>query len=230
MVKTGVILAAAGRGERVGSEIPKQFLKLAGAPVFIHTLSVFESHPGISEIVIAVPPGWEEEVASSLRRRGFRKVARVVSGGNTRQASVKRALENLSPGVELVLVHDAARPLVSHTLVSQLLRTLEREGAALCAVPVRDTVKLVRSGRVERTIPREGLWLAQTPQGARRAWLEEAYRKAGEREFTDEAALLEAAGFPVCVVPGDPLNFKITYPEDLKLAEVLLTLDIRRNL
>ncbi len=230
MVKVAVILAAAGRGERVGTEIPKQFLEILGTPVFVYALSVFEAHPKVSEIVIAVPPGWEEEVAFATKRRRFRKVAKVVSGGATRQASVRRALENLSSEAELVLVHDAARPLISEALVSRLLEAIEREGAALCAIPVRDTVKLVRSGRVERTVPREGLWLAQTPQGARRSWLEEAYRRAGDREFTDEAALLEAAGFPVCVVPGDPLNLKITYPEDLKLAEALLTLDIRKNL
>ena len=224
-MRVGVILAAAGRGERMGHRIPKQFLELAGVPVYLHSLRVFEDHPRVEEIVLAVPPGWETRVLAQVRDLGLFKVKEVVCGGDTRQASVERALRALSAGIDTVLVHDAARPLISRELVSRVLQALERYGAVLCAVPVRDTVKLVREGRVERTIPREGLWLAQTPQGARREWLEEAYRLAGQRMFTDEAALLEAAGFEVRVVRGENTNLKITYPEDFRMAEIYLRLD-----
>ncbi|WP_168719687.1 2-C-methyl-D-erythritol 4-phosphate cytidylyltransferase [Thermosulfurimonas marina] len=218
MAKVGAILAAAGRGVRFGAEVPKQFLELGGRPVFLWGLSALERHPRVEEIVVAVPPGWEERVRDWCGE--FRKVSRVVAGGESRQASVRRAFEALSPGVEIVLVHDAARPLVSQEVISRVLGEIEKRGAALAALPVRDTVKRVsEEGRVLETLSREGLWLAQTPQGARRDWLAEAFRKAGREEFTDEAALLEAAGFPVFVVLGDPRNFKLTYPEDFSLLE-----------
>ncbi|RUM88619.1 MAG: 2-C-methyl-D-erythritol 4-phosphate cytidylyltransferase, partial [Thermodesulfatator sp.] len=185
--------------------------------------------PGGGEIVVAVPSGWEERVRDWCR--DFRKVFRVVAGGESRQESVRRAFEALSKGVETVLVHDAARPLVSPEVISRVIRAVEERGAALAALPVRDTVKRVSGeGQVVATISREGLWLAQTPQGARRAWLEEAFRRAGGCEFTDEAGLLEAAGFPVFVVPGDPRNLKLTYPEDLAFLAAFLRLDKDQNL
>ncbi len=220
--KAGLILAAAGRGERLGAGVPKQFLKVAGKPIMIHALETFEKHPAISEIVVVVPPGKEEEVREMCRHYALSKVGRVVCGGETRQASVYRGFQHLSLEVGKVLVHDAARPLVSAEMITRVVEALKHHGAVICGVPVRDTIKEVSpEGKILRTLPRERLYLAQTPQGAWRSWLGEAFSWALSqgKEFTDEAALLEAAGFEVHVVPGAHSNLKITYPEDLWIVE-----------
>ncbi|HIE33454.1 MAG TPA: 2-C-methyl-D-erythritol 4-phosphate cytidylyltransferase, partial [Thermodesulfobacteriaceae bacterium] len=132
--RVAVIIAAAGRGERLGSEIPKQFLEVAGKPVLMHTLSIFENHPEISEIVVAVPEGWEERVGELCWKFAIHKVFRVVTGGASRQESVFKAFEALSPENKIVLVHDAARPLVPFRVISEVIQAIERFGAAICAV------------------------------------------------------------------------------------------------
>ncbi|OAQ19822.1 2-C-methyl-D-erythritol 4-phosphate cytidylyltransferase [Thermosulfurimonas dismutans] len=230
--RVAVIIAAAGRGERLGSEIPKQFLEVAGKPVLIHTLSIFENHPEISEIVVAVPEGWEERVEELCRKFAIHKVFRVVTGGASRQESVFKAFEALSPENKIVLVHDAARPLVPFRVISEVIQAIERFGAAICAVPIRDTVKEVSEDlKVIRTLPRERLYLAQTPQGSWWSWFAEAFSKAltSGGVYTDEASLLEAAGFTVQVVPGSFTNLKITYPEDLILMGELLKKSLDTN-
>ncbi len=223
MAKVAVIIAASGKGERFGAQIPKQFLKVKGHPVLAYSLAPFEDHPQVEEVLIATRPEWLAQVASLKTHYGWTKVSQIVAGGETRQDSVYQAFKNLSPEVEIVLVHDAARPLVTTELISRVIEGVKNWGAALCAIPVRDTVKEVSSqGRILRTLPREGLYLAQTPQGAWRGWLAEAYQKAQGRVYTDEASLLEAAGYEVYVVPGSFQNLKLTYSEDLEILEKCL--------
>jgi 2-C-methyl-D-erythritol 4-phosphate cytidylyltransferase len=217
-----VILAAAGRGERLGARVPKAFVPLAGRPMFEHSVETLAALPFVREIVLVVPAGWRARVerawGARLRRR---KVARIVAGGRRRQDSVRAGLAAAS--CPLVLVHDAARPLVSRAAARAVALAAARHGAAVLAAPAVDTVKIAdRRGRVVETPERARVWHAQTPQGFRREVLAAAYRAAGRADATDDAQLVERAGGRVVVVPSREPNFKVTAPEDLRRAEALL--------
>ena len=217
-----VIVPAGGVGKRVGEAIPKQFLVFYGRPLIRYTLAIFEKLPEIDLVVIPVLPSWKGRLYEILR--DFRKPFLIVSGGATRQESVFCGLRALPEKAEIVLVHDACRPFASPMLVRNVICEIRKKGAALAALPSRDTVKEVEGGKVSRTIPRERIYLAHTPQGARFELLKRAFFWAQGRglEFTDEAALLEAYGISVFVVPSELKNFKITTREDLTLAKIML--------
>ncbi len=219
-----VIIPAAGSGSRMNSAIPKQFLTLAGKPVLVHTVSAFISCSDISQIIVVVPEGRQAEaelLLNGYRDRG-KKIA-VIAGGLRRQDSVLAGLEMVDADIEIVLVHDGARPLVSPELISRCYRETAKSGAAISAVPVKDTLKQGNvEGIVEDTIDRRSLWQAQTPQGARKEHLLNAYRSLQGTEVTDESSLLERAGISVSLVAGTTSNFKITTPEDLELAEKIM--------
>lgn len=222
--RVGAVVPAAGRGERLPGAAPKQFRPLAGMPLLWHPLYRLAQSGVVGAIVLVVPPG-------SLRAIELPPALglplQVIEGGARRQDSVERGLLVLPPGVEWAVVHDGARPLLPPGLVRACLAGAQETGAALAALPISDTVKRGGAGGfAEGTLPREGLWLAQTPQAARRELLEKALRAAREagREGTDEAALLEAIGVRVRLVPGDPVNLKVTRAEDLALAEAYLAL------
>ena len=160
-----------------------------------------------------------------VEAHGFTKVTQVVAGGKERQDSVRQALAVVGEGVHLVVIHDAVRPFVTETMVRQVVEAAAADGAAIIALPMRDTVKQVGGDRViERTIDRTPLWLAQTPQAFRRDWLEEAHRKAQAEGLaaTDDAFLMEWMGYPVRVVEGSGENIKVTRPEDLVIGEAIL--------
>ena len=213
---TGLILAAAGSGSRFGSKIPKQFLRMGGERLYRLALDPFL--PFLDETVVLVPGNWVETVRQELSAVAFRdQELRVAPGGRHRQDTVSRGLQLLSPRVEIVLVHDAARPHVDAQLISRVIRVVRRGNAAIPVVKIRDTVKEVVSGRVVRTLERERLGLAQTPQGFPAAVLREAVRQAGQDHFygTDEASLVERIGVEVQVVEGDPGNLKVTFEADL---------------
>lgn len=217
---TAAILAAAGRGRRLGT-VPKALLPFAGRTLLEHTLAAVlepdEIHAGV-----VVVPGEHLAAARELAVR-HPKVTAVLPGGEERQDSVAAGLAAVGDAV-WVVVHDAARPLVSAGLVRRVLEAARETGAATAALPARDTVKLVGAGMVTETLDRERIWLAQTPQAFRRALLRDAHERARREGLraTDDATLVEAVGAPVRVVPGDPLNFKVTTAEDLALAEVLV--------
>ena len=213
---TGLILAAAGSGSRFGSKTPKQFLRMGGERLYRLALDPFL--PFLDETVILVPGNWVETVRQELSAVAFRdKELRVAPGGRHRQDTVSRGLRLLSPRVEIVLVHDAARPYVDAQLIARVIRAARRGNAAVPVVKIRDTVKEVISGRVVRTLERERLGLAQTPQGFPAAVLKEAVRQAGQDHFygTDEASLVERIGVEVQAVEGDPGNLKVTFEADL---------------
>jgi 2-C-methyl-D-erythritol 4-phosphate cytidylyltransferase len=218
------ILVAAGRGERMGAGRPKAFLELAGESLLLRAARVFDAAPSVSRIVAVVP---EDEIAAArLLLAPVRKLAAVVRGGERRQDSVRAGLEQAPAGFDgVVLVHDAARPLVDVDLVEAVAREAAAAGAALPVVPVVDTVKRVRDGLVVETLAREDLGAAQTPQGFRRALLVEAYEAAFRDGLTvtDEAMAVERLGAPVRAVAGSPRNRKITTPEDLAWAEGVLS-------
>ena len=216
MTLTGLILAAAGSGSRFGSQIPKQFLRMGGERLYRLALDPFL--PFLDEAVILVPDDWIETVRQELPAvASGDKRLRVAPGGRHRQDTVSRGLRLLSAGVEIVLVHDAARPFVDAPLIARVIRAVRRGNAAVPVLKIRDTVKEVVSGRVERTLERERLGLAQTPQGFPAEVLREAVRQARQDQFygTDEASLVERIGVGIQAVEGDPRNLKVTFEGDL---------------
>jgi 2-C-methyl-D-erythritol 4-phosphate cytidylyltransferase/2-C-methyl-D-erythritol 2,4-cyclodiphosphate synthase len=195
---------------------------LLGAPVWRHAVWRLLSHPEVASGTLAVAPDNAAPFEAYLQRFPAPKPLRILPcGGATRQATVRNALAHLPDGVRFVAVHDAARPLVSHALLDRLIATAMQYGTAIPALPVQDTLKRADDGRtVQATVPREGLYRVQTPQVFRADWLIEAHRRAAEEGFeqaTDDAQLLERAGYPVHLVDGDPRNLKLTTPDDLHL-------------
>lgn len=221
MGEVGAVIVAAGRSERMGG-IDKLFAPLAGRPLLSHTIQAFQEAPCVDRIAIVAGERNWGAVGELVRVAGFAKVTAVVRGGARRQDSVLAGLEVLA-GVELAAVHDGARPLATPGLVTRVVEAARAGGAAICAIPVRDTVKEVDQAQVARTLDRGRLWLAQTPQAFRLDLLLEAHRRF-EGEATDDAAMVEALGHPVRVVEGDPHNLKVTTPEDLRLLESLVRL------
>jgi 2-C-methyl-D-erythritol 4-phosphate cytidylyltransferase len=213
------LLLAAGRGERLAGDRPKAFLELGGRTLLEHSVAAVEACPDVEGHVVAAPEGWEEEAERIGRQSG--KHLAVVPGGASRRASVEDALAAVPEGFDAVVCHDVARPLASPKLFSAVLAPLDRADGAIPVLPVSDTVKRVAEGVVQETLPREGLALAQTPQAFRRQALEAAHARDTDAA-TDDAVLLERAGFRVVVVPGEPSNLKVTVPEDLRFARTLL--------
>jgi 2-C-methyl-D-erythritol 4-phosphate cytidylyltransferase len=216
---TYAIVPAGGLGVRMGSRRPKQYLRLARAPILVATLRALGRTPGLAGIVVAVPAAHVAATRRLLARLRVPKILEVVAGGADRQESVWRALQRVPEHAERVVVHDAVRPFVTAALVERVLAAAAG-GAATCGIPVRETVKRVRDGAVEATIPRQGLWLTQTPQAFTRALLWEAHDKARRDGFagTDDAMLVERLGTTVAMVPGLGQNLKITTREDLRTA------------
>ncbi len=221
-LRWGAIVVAAGRGTRFGE--PKQFIELAGRPMVAWSLATFAALEGVEELVVTAEADSLEAMRAVLARYAPRVAGRVVLGGATRQHSVRNALAALSPALDAAFVHDGARPLVAAADVLAGMAAVAPGRGALLAVPVVDTIKVVARGgrRVERTLERETLWAAQTPQFALLADLRRAHGAALDDGATDDAALLEAAGIEVVVVPASAENFKVTLPADRARAEVLL--------
>lgn len=221
----GLVIPAAGTGRRMGSRVHKPFLDLGGEPILLRTLRAFARFPGMVARVLVLHP---DDIAWVARRWGDRLralgVTATVRGGERRQDSVENGLAALPRAVKVVLVHDAVRPFVPREVIRRVADAARRTGAALAALPVVDTVKEVEDGRVARTLPRERIWLAQTPQGFLRTRLEEAFGRARGRSITatDECVLMEHLGVPVAVVEGHPGNLKITTPSDLREARARL--------
>ena len=220
------LLPAAGRGLRMGGSVPKQFLSLGGEPLIIQSLRMLQAASVVDQIILAVPPAdveyCEREIV--LRQR-FTKVTGVVAGGAERQDSVRYALAQVPSSTDIVLIHDAVRPFVTLRMIDEVVAAARKDGAAITALPMRDTVKQVRTdGTIERTVDRAPLWLAQTPQAFRRDWIETAHRKAHAEgvRATDDASLVEWLGYLVTVVEGSGENIKVTRPEDLVIGEAIL--------
>ncbi|CAN5771992.1 hypothetical protein BH23ACT12_BH23ACT12_05320 [soil metagenome] len=216
---TAVVLAA-GSGQRVGADMPKQFLPVGDRPMLHHSLAVFEACEHVAGIVVALPPGDSSDLT------GFSTITARVAGGATRQASLQSALARLPDGTDTVLVHDAARPLLDQPLIERLLAGLDEScDGVIPAIPMEDTIKEVSHDRlVLREVDRAGIWRVQTPQAFRRQVLEDALAKAvaSGLESTDCSQILTSAGYRVRVIEGDPLNVKVTRAADLWLAEQIL--------
>ena len=221
-----------------GSSTPKQFLAIAGVPILVHCLRAFLAVKPVEAVYVAVRKPEIERVRAQIAEFGLSTgpsgaKVHVVEGGNVRQQSVSNALAKLVAETgcsddDVVLVHDAARPLIDPATIERTIEAVAEHGAAIVGLPAVDTIKQVErtahGAIITATIPRERIVQAQTPQGARCGLLQRAFAEAAADEFagTDEASLLERAGIPVAVVPGSPKNFKITQPGDLELAEFYL--------
>jgi 2-C-methyl-D-erythritol 4-phosphate cytidylyltransferase len=203
----------------MGSRRPKQYLRLGRAPILVATLRALGRARSLAGIVVAVPAAHVAATRRLLARARVPKILDVVAGGADRQESVWRALQRVPEDARFVVVHDAVRPFVTADLVERV-RAAAAGGAATCGMPVRDTVKRVTDGAVAATVPRQGLWLTQTPQAFARDLLWEAHDKARRDGFagTDDAVLVERLGMPVAMVPGLAQNLKITTPDDLRTA------------
>ncbi|MBM9604206.1 2-C-methyl-D-erythritol 4-phosphate cytidylyltransferase [Desulfopila inferna] len=222
-IKAAAIIPAAGSGSRMNSHLPKQYLELSGRPVLVHTVSAFHHSSLIDLIVVVVPADRVESTTELLHQWNLTGKAIVIKGGVRRQDSVKAGLDYLDHDLDIVLVHDGARPLVSEELIRRCRDAAAEHGAAIAAIPVKDTLKRGdRSDSISATIDRSALWQAQTPQAARFPLLRRAFAEAGDFEATDEASLLERAAIPVKLVAGSETNIKITRPEDLFMAERIL--------
>ncbi len=213
-----VIIPAAGSGTRTGLRTPKTFLAVSGVPLLALTVGAFERHRSVGLIQAVLPASQHVKFLRLQARFSWRKVLPPVTGGRERQVSVFRGLQALPPGPEIVMVHDAARPLVDGPLIARVIRAARRHGAAIAALPVADTVKRsTPRGTIQSTMDRRRLWLAQTPQAFRADLLLEAHRRAAAEGFlgTDDASLVERTGQPVFLVPGSLRNMKVTTRDDL---------------
>jgi len=224
-----IILPAAGLGTRMAGPQPKQFLALQGVPILIHSLRAFASVERVTAIYVAVRNTEMERVQAQIAEYGFTDRVHVVEGGDNRQESVSHALAALpAEADDIVLVHDAVRPLIDAATIDRTIDAVAEFGAAIVGMPAIDTIKQVErtahGALITSTIPREYVVLAQTPQGFRYGLLKHAFAEATADGFvgTDEASVVERAGNPVAVVHGSQVNLKITQPGDLELAEFYL--------
>jgi len=214
-IRAAAVVLAAGVGRRLGAEVPKAFLPVGDRPILSLAAGAAAASPAISALVITAPPGYEQDARACVE--GLSVPSVVVTGGRTRQASVRAAIGALDDDVEILAIHDAARPFASPDLFTTVVRAVA-DGAdgAVPVLPVNDTVKRLDDGRIRGTVDRGGLGLAQTPQAFRLRTLRAAHEDAASagREVTDDAMLLEETGI-VTAVPGEPMNFKVTTMLDL---------------
>jgi 2-C-methyl-D-erythritol 4-phosphate cytidylyltransferase len=222
-MRTAAVVPAAGRGERLGPGAPKALRELGGVPILVHAVRALARARSVDMVVVAAPAEEVEAVRALLVDQQIDAEVEVVAGGATRQASVARAVASLAEDIDVVLVHDAARPLVPVELVDAVAAAIRAGADAVIPVlPVADTIKRVAAGVVESTLDRASLRAVQTPQGFRRAVLANAHAAGDGGAATDDAGLVEAIGVPVSVVEGSAEAFKVTRPIDLMLAEAVL--------
>ena len=220
MADVAALIPAGGVGTRFGGRTPKQFLRFGALPILAVTVRHFTTHPAVGAVVVAAPDRWVVRTRRILAPVTRRTRVVVVVGGRTRQDSVWLGLQAVPDDAQIIVVHDGVRPLITRTLVDAVVEAARASGAAICALPVTETVKRVRGGLVEATLDRAELWAVQTPQAFRADLLREAHEKARRYGITgtDDAMLVERLGHPVRVVRGLAENVKITTPEDLRRA------------
>jgi 2-C-methyl-D-erythritol 4-phosphate cytidylyltransferase len=218
-----VVIPAAGQGKRMGAGKNKLLLPLNGVPVLIHTLFVFEEDQECEGVVLAISSDDESEFKELLKQYNIKKVLSFAPGGKERQDSVYNALQ-LVDSKGTVLVHDGARPFINEETIHKVVAGAEEHGAAVVAVPVKDTIKKVYEKRIVETVERSSLWAVQTPQAFRMSILLEAHKLARKEGFlgTDEASLVERIPYDIRIVEGSYDNIKLTTPEDLYFAEAII--------
>ncbi len=223
------VIVAAGKGLRMNHSVPKQYLLIAGRPVLGHTLLVFDASERIDEVFVVIS---KEDFGfcrdTLIPPLNLKKKINLVSGGTERQDSVYNGLRALSPKTDTVVIHDGVRPFVGPEELAACISGVEETGACILGIPVSDTLKHVgKTGRIEKTLARDNIWLAQTPQVFKYELILKAHETARRDGFrgTDDALLVERLGINVKIIPGSKTNIKITTPQDLALAEAILTLE-----
>lgn len=221
-----VIIAAAGNSTRYGTGKSKQFLILDNTPVLIKSIQAFEEIDDVKEIIVTARKQDFEVIEDFIAQYGVRKVKHIVEGGDTRQDSIYAAVKKVDEKANLVAVHDGARPLIKRKVIESVIQKADEVDAAACAVPVKDTIKIIdSSGKIVTTPERDALRAVQTPQVFRLSLYKEAIEKAVSdgKQYTDDCQLVESMGYPVYLVDGDYENIKITTPDDLLIAEKFLS-------
>lgn len=221
-----VIIAAAGNSTRYGTGKSKQFLILDNTPVLIKSIQAFEEIDDVKEIIVTARKQDFEIIEDFIAQYGVRKVKHIVEGGATRQDSIYAAVEKVDEKADLIAVHDGARPLIKREVIESVIQKSDEVDAAACAVPVKDTIKIIdSSGKIVTTPERDVLRAVQTPQIFRFSLYKEAIEKAvlDGKQYTDDCQLVESMGYPVYLVDGDYENIKITTPDDLLVAEKFLS-------
>ena len=223
-MSVSAVIVAAGTSKRMNDGVDKLFVHLSGRPLLAWTISRFESTEIIDEIIVVAREDEIAKVKVMTKSEGFGKVITVVKGGAYRQQSTRNGLNAISNNSKVVLIHDGARPLIRTSDIKKIVESAQEYGAALLAVPSKDTVKEVRNGMVTRTLPRDSVWLAQTPQGFRKELLQEAFSSAEKDGYvgTDEASLVERIGKDVAIVEGHSSNIKVTVTSDIGVVQSLL--------
>lgn len=219
------IIVAAGRGQRAGGSIPKQFQSICGKPILYYTLQKFEKCTLVDEVVLVASEDWLFYVSEDIVDRfDFKKVKKIVSGGKERQDSVFAGLKTLEGPPDIVAIHDAVRPFITIEKIEETIKACEKYGAAILAVPPKETIKIESAGFVDKTQARDSLRSVQTPQIFKYELIYNAYTKAFEKGLyeTDDSALVERLGHRVKIVEGEYSNIKITTPLELQLAELIL--------
>ena len=220
MVKSAIITAA-GSGRRFGEA--KQFKKLHGKPLYQYSLDIFIKSRLFDEIILVIPESNQEKVQKEIKKK-YNSQVNVVIGGVDRQDSVKNAIQNSNPNIDLVVIHDAARPFITTTLIERCIFACETSDGAIIAMQPHDTIKFSKDKIVEKTIDRSNIWMAQTPQAFNKRKILEAYSSNDFDDLivTDESSLMEKLGYKIMIVPGTGKNFKITTFDDWKRAEAEL--------
>jgi 2-C-methyl-D-erythritol 4-phosphate cytidylyltransferase len=220
------LIMAAGTGERFGSSDPKQFSMVRGNPILVWAVKRFSQAEFIAHIILVVTPGLEKRATEIVDSFHLKKVDNIVAGGETRQDSVKLGLESVPDSTEFVLVHDAVRPCVSSRLIVRVCAALQQNDAVVPVIPAVDTLVREVEGEVDAILDRNRIKNVQTPQAFRRELLIKAHRRAASRRLksSDDGSLVLAMGQPVKTVAGETSNIKVTYPEDVSLAEAILSM------
>ena len=210
------IIVAGGSGLRIGGDIPKQFLEAHGKPIIITCVENFDRHDEIHQVIVVCRPEYAGFVLQKAKEFGIRKLKSIADAGKTRQESVLSGL-SAAAGSDIVLIHDAARPLVSQRIISDNIHAVKTQGAAVTAIPAIDTTFISKDGVFAgQSLARDEMFRAQTPQSFRYDLILSAHKSANAANATDDCQLALAAGYKVAIVKGDELNFKITTPEDLE--------------
>ncbi len=231
MSYTSAIVLAAGEGARFKSKISKALIEINSKPVIIYCLNTLSEHPRIRDIILVANAKNLKGIIRKIKQYRIGKIKDVVLGGRLRQDSVINGLKALNPSTDLVLIHDGVRPFINKDTISPTIKAAKKYGAAVVGVPIKATIKEVTRSPghqvtskfiVKRTLKRDSLWEIQTPQVFKKSLILEAYKRFGNREVTDDAALVEKLGAKVKIVMGSYSNIKITTPEDLAIAETIL--------